>query len=884
MSLLHRFASFFRNRKLDQDLDDELRAHLEMRMEDNQEAGLSAEAARQDAIGRFGNKAVLKENTRMEDTLAWLESVLQDARYGLRTLRRSPVFTVVAILAIALSIGAATSVFTVVNAILLPPLPYQQPRQLVSIGTFDPRINSVITPGSDFGGWRDQNKTLAHIAAFTEAAFNFSGIGEPDRIPGAQVTADFFPMLGVQPQMGRTFSTGECQPGGENVALLTHQFWQTRFGGADDVIGKKFSLDNRLYQVIGVLPPGFQYPSHRAKPDILLPLQLPTYTQEALASSIVIVNVIGRLKPDVPTQQVQADLDRITQALVSQYPEEFRAFFSGRKVRVESLQKHLIGDVQRPLLTMLAAVGFVLLIGCLNIASLQLARAVERGGEVGVRAALGAKRSRLFRQFMTENILLSALGAVMGLALAFWLVSLMRGAGVKSVPQYATLHVDGWVLAFTLFVTLGSGLFFGLVPALWIRGKQPLASVGKDMQLGTGRTHHRLRNALVVIELSLVVVLLTGAGLMVHSFSRLMRVDEGMNIDNVLTARIALTPSSYPDVPQQTAFFDQLMRRMQAAPGVRSVALANSLPLTPPRWHGGIRLEGKPDGPPGLGPMADCMTVSSTYFQTLQIPIAAGRPFEEHDTETGSPVAIVNQVFAAQYFPGEQAVGKRIATRFPNAPWITVVGVAANVHHFGLERAVQAEVFFPYRQLPKMMSIANMEIAVRYQGDLSALTAALRHEVKALDASQPISEIATMEQLLSESVAARRLNTILLASFAMLALALATVGIYGVMSYSVAQRSHEIGIRMALGSNQGRVLKLVLGEAIILTLCGVGLGITGALLLTRYMASLLFAVKASDPLTMVSVSLLLIAVGTLAGYVPAYRASRVDPMVVLRHE
>jgi predicted permease len=786
-----------------------------------------------------------------------------------------------------LSIGATTAIFTLVESILLRPLPYTQADQLITIATFMPFENSEVTATPQYMAWRDGNSTLEGAAAYDVENVNFSGAGEPDRLVGAYTTASFFSVLGVAPHIGRTFSVDEDKPGTGHAVVLSHRMWQDRFGKAADALGKKIMLEGESYMIIGVMPENFRFPDAALQPDVLVPLGLPA-VMPGQSDSVAIVNVIGRLKPGIPIEKAGADLSSVWQQLLSSYTSGSRTFFYGSSGQVRGLQTQLVGDVQRGLLVVLAAVGFVLLIGCLNVASLQLARAVQRGPEVGVRSALGAGKARLVRQLLTENLVLSFAGGCGGLALAFLAVRLVRAAKFSVLPSMSDIHVDARVLIVKLLISLVSGLFFGLAPALWAMRSAPADALASGSRTVAETRHRRLRNIMVVLELSVALVLLAGAGLLVHSFVRLMLVDPGFNLREVLTARINLLQTSYPKPEQQFAFIDQLTERLRALPGVESVTAGSCLPLVADTMMMSVNFEGRPAPPIGMSPMNSLIAAAPGYFHTLQIPLLAGRDFTDADGESAPRVAIVNQAFAQKYFPGESPLGKRFHTPVPpgfkpkvDPPWIAIVGLSGDVRHLGLEKAPEPDIYFPMRQT--RIFEGGLYFAIRTR-DLPATSAVLRNTVKELDSNQPVFDIVSMKEQLSESLAARQLNMVLVGAFSLLALTLAAVGTFGVLSYSVAQRSHEIGVRMALGSDRLRVMKLVMREAILLSLAGAVFGLVVALGLTRFMSSLLYSTRAADPLTLVLVSALLILVGALAGYVPARRASKVDPMIALRAE
>lgn len=878
MSIFNRFANLFRSSKLDNELEEEMRSHMEMRAADNMSAGMNQGEAELEARRRFGNSLLIHERTRGEDIMLWLETFLQDTRYGLRTLRRSPGFTFAAVVTMALCIGAVTSVFTLVESILLRPLPYHDPAHLITVSTFIPRANSEITTSADYFAWRDQSHTLGGVAGYSVDDFNFSGAGDPDRLQGVFTTANFLSVLGVQPQIGRIYSAEEDKPESGNAIVLSYGLWQDRFHGASDVLGRRVLIDGEPSVVIGVLPREFRFPSAVAQPEFLAPMRLHEFKADP-KQPMRIMQVVARTKPKASYASAQADVQTISDQLMAQYPAGYQRFFAGRTVNVRGLQSELVGGVQRALLVALAAVAFVLLTGCLNITSLQLARAVQRGPEVGIRSALGAARGRLLRQFFTESLVLSCCGAAAGIMLAFTAIKIARTAKLNAVPAFSDLHVDLWVLLFAAAITIGSGIFFGLAPALWATRFDPANAITRSARTTYGGVHRRMRNGLVVTELAMALVLLAGAGLMVHSFVRLMMVDAGFNPHGLLTARINLLETNYPTAERKVAFARQLAEKLRSLGNVESVAIGTGLPLMAYNGGMGLFVEGKPEPPAGMAPIISTIDVQPGYFHALQTSILAGRDFTPADSAAVPPVAIVNRAFVRQFFPEGQALGKRFRGSRAGSPWVSIVGIADDVRRLGLDQNVSSEVYFPL----SLVNTGNLAVALRTH-DPAGAAAAIRNQAKTLDPNQPVFNIVTMDELLAESLATRSLSLALLGGFALLALALAALGIYGVLSYSVAQRRHEIGIRMALGSDRGRVTRLVLREAIFLTLLGVGVGVGGALALTRFMSSLLYNTRAYDPLTMACVSGLLITVGILAGFLPARRASKVDPMIALRAE
>jgi predicted permease len=881
MSLVSRIASVFRTRKLDEELDEELFSHMEMRVQDNMAAGMSAEEAQLDARRRFGNPAQIKESTRAQRMAVWLETVLQDARFGFRMLRRTPGFTLVAVLTVALTIGAATAVFTIVNSVLLRPLPYENSDRLIVIATFMPRSNEEITASAQYTAFKNNSRMLEDAGAYSWEDYNASGAGEAERLHGALTSASFFTTLGVRPTIGRAFTAEEDKPGAQKVAVISQSLWQRYFNADNGVVGKTIFLDSVAHVIVGVLPPSFRFPDPDLQPDVIIPAAIPSFSDAN--QPMLIVKVIGRTRSGVSMEQAHADLETVYQQYLASMHSKFGNFFEGSSLHTRLLKTELVGPVRRPLWIIMTAVGCVLLIGCLNIASLQLARAVQRSQEVGMRTALGAGKLRLVRQLITENLVLSCCGAVGGVFIAVLTAALVRAANLSALPHVADIRVDLWVLAFMVVITLGAGLFFGLAPALWTNRTDPSEAIGKGNRATASSGHRRLRNLLVIAELTVAVVLLAGAGLLVHSFSRLLAVDPGFDFHNVLTARVSFPLTTLRQQEPRFTFVDSVIRQLRRLPSVESVATTTALPLQPYDSSLSVIIEGRSAPPMGMSPFVPVTSVSPDYFHAMKIAFIGGRSFNGSDMRTSTPVAIVNEAFARSYFPGENALGKRFrvpSPAGPTPPWTTIVGIVRDIRHLGLAQNVSAEVYCP---LAQGRIFDGVTFVVRTP-ELESTAAALRRIVAKVNPSQPVSNVLSMEQHLSGSLAARRFNMMALGAFALLALVLAGIGIFGVLSYSVAQRSHEIGVRMALGSDRARVIQLILREAAWLSVTGALCGIGGALMLTRYMSSLLYHTSPFDPLTMISVSALLIAVGILAGYVPARRASRLDPMMALRAE
>ena len=881
MSLISRIASVFRPRELDEELDEELLSHIEMRAQDNMGAGMSDEEAQVDARRRFGNPAQIKESTRAQRMAVWLETVLQDVRFGFRMLRRTPSFTLVAVLTVALSIGAAAAVFTIVNSVLLHSLPYDNPNRLIVITTFMPRSNQEITASAQYIAFKNNSRVLEDAGAYSWQNYNASGARKAERLHGALTSASFFTTLGIHPAIGRAFTAEEDKPGAQQVAVISYSLWQRYFNSDKGIVGKTIFLDRVDHVIVGVLPQSFRFPDPNLQPDVIIPAAIPSSSDAN--QPMLIVKVIGRTKPGISLEQAQADLETAYQQYLASMHSKFGNFFEGSSVHTRFLKTELVGPVRRPLWIIMTAVGCVLLIGCLNIASLQLARAVQRTQEVGMRTALGAGKLRLVRQLITENVVLSCCGAAGGLLIAVLTAALVRAANLSALPHVAEIRVDLPVLAFTVLITLAAGLFFGLAPALWVNRTDPAEAMGKGNRATAGPGHRRLRNLLVLAELAVAVVLLAAAGLLVHSFSRLLAVDPGFDFHNVLTARVSFPLTTLRQQEPRFTFVDSVVRQLRRLPSVESVGTTTTLPLQPYDSSLAVIIEGRPVPPMGMSPFVPVTSVSPDYFHVLKIAFVGGRSFNQSDNRTSTPVAIVNEAFARSYFPGEDALGKHFripSPAGPTAPWTTIVGIVSDIHHLGLAQKVSPEVYYP---LAQGRIFDGITFVVRTP-ELESTAAALRRIVPKVDPSQPVSNVLSMEQHLSASLAARRFNMLALGAFALLALALAATGIFGVLSYSVAQRSHEIGVRMALGSDRARVMQLILREAAWLSVTGTLCGIGAALMLTRYMSSLLYHTSPFDPLTMISVVALLITVGILAGYVPARRASRLDPMVALRAE
>ena len=793
----------------------------------------------------------------------------QDLRYGARVLAKRPGFTAVAVLTLALGIGANSAIFSVVNAVLLRPLPFNEPERLIRLWeTFYPSgWGSVSVP--NLKDWREQNDVFSGLVAFQTSSFVLQSAVYPERVSAANVSADFFEVLGVPTQSGRGFFEGEDQPGRQHIVVLSDQLWKRNFGAAPGIIGQSLSLSGEKYTVVGVIPPGFRYPSRLT--ELWVPL-VPQANQTNRGTHWL--QVLGRLKPGVTIDQAREQMITIAARLEQQYPDEQ----ARRSVRLLPLQEETVRNVRPALLLMLGAVAFVLLIACTNVANLLLARTSGRGREIAIRSALGAGRGTLIRQFLTESVLLSALGGALGLVLAKWGLDILVALAASSLPRAHEVGLDGKVLGFTLLLSMVTGVVFGLAPAIQASKTDVQQALKEGGSAGGGYGRNWLRSLLVVTEITAALVLLVGAGLLIRSFARLQDTDAGLRPENVLTLSLALPPAKY-DTPQKVStFYQQLLARVSELPGVQACGAINMLPLQQWGTNGPIEIEGEGPHPAGQAPLAEYRAASPDYFRVLGIRLIAGRFFNEQDRESAAIAIIINQTLADRHFPNQDPIGKRLKAGSPD--WVTIVGIVGDVKQSGLTQPARAELFWCSMQAP----ITGMSLVVRAASEPTALTSAVRGEVQALDRDLPIHNVKTMGTVIAESVADQRLNMLLLGIFAGVALILSVIGIYSVMSYTTTQSTREIGIRMALGAQPMDVLKLIIGHGAMLSLIGVALGLTVAFGLTRLMVSLLYGVTATDPLTFASVPVVLIAVSLVACYLPARRAIKIDPMVALRYE
>jgi predicted permease len=818
---------------------------------------------------------------------------MNDLRFAIRQLFKNPAFTLIAVCTLALGIGANTAIFSVVNALLLKPLPFPNPQQLVAFGMTNTRQKDQENLGSlsypDFFDFRAHNRTLSSMAVFRTRPSALTGNEGATSLLGVKASAEFFDVLGVKPMMGRTFAQADEKagggPGGFKI-IISNDFWKKQFGGEANVLGRTIELDRRQFTVIGVMPAGFQYPiqadpiefyvtiaEDAANPDGNKPM-----TEERGSHSL---ETIARLKPGVTIEQAQADLGTIAANLEKQYPDT-NSYFG---VAFRPLREELIGDVRTGLYVLFGAVLCVLLIANANVANLLLARASVRGKEMALRAAVGASRARIIRQLLTESLLLAGLGGLFGLLIAQWGTEALIRTVPQNIPRISSIQIDVVVLVFTLVVSLATGIIFGLVPA-WQASHVDLNTALKTgTRTGTSGEHkHHLRNALVMSEVALALILLVCAGLLIQSFARLGRVSPGLQTERLLTARIQLPSVGYPKNENIIAFFDEFLPRIRALPGVESASTIVPLPLTGSNMVTDFDIEEHPL-PEGQRAGAPVRLIATDYFTTMGIPLRKGRVFDENDRLDSAPVVIVNERFANKFFPGQNALGKRIKPGFAaddtGEKMREIVGVVGNVKHSSLKKDDSPEMYLPRTQIP--FDIVSLVVRSRVS-DPAALTSALRTELARVDAGIPLTSVRIFDEYISRSLARPRFNALLLSIFAGTALVLTAIGIYGVMAYSVAQRTNEIGIRMALGAAQSNIFRLVVGQAMTLVAISLGLGLVGAFAATRLLSSMLFGVGAWDPPTFVSIVLLIAAVAFLAAWLPARRASRVDPVVALRSE
>ena len=868
-------------RRSDERLREELDQHVALQTEENVRCGIPPQEARRLALLKLGAIEAIRERYSEEKSLPRLECLQQDIRFALRILRKSPGFTAIAVLTLALGIGANTAVFSIVYSTLLQPLPYRDASRLMVLNETTPNVGVVSVSYPNFVDWRAQSHTFSEMAALDTVSFNLSGVTEPESLRGLAVSPNFLAMMGVHPLIGRDFAAAEENQGIAPVAILSDALWQRRFGGDAGVLGRAIVLDGREFTIVGVLPSNFVAPS---KTDVLIPIGvwITNNPEEAHdRGDRGDMPVIGRLAPGITRKQAIAEMEGIEARLAKEYPGADEDY----GVAMQPIRDALVGQTRPALLVLFGAVIFALLIACANVANLFLVRITGRTKEMALRMALGASSSRIFAQMLTESLVLSLLGGLFGLAVAF---AGVRGIGLlipAGLLPGGAVALNVPVLVFTGAIVLLAAFAFGITPALhWNRTdvQSELKEASRTSSAGT--THNRVRGALAIVEAALALVLLVGAGLMMKSLYRLLQVDPGFRTNQVLTMTMSLRPDQYSKDVAVRSFWQQVLQRVGELPGIESASVATNTPMTDNHGRSDITIEGMAQLRPGNYPHPDVHVVSSSYVHTLGISLLRGRSFTESDREDAPLAAMINQRLANQFFPNEDPIGKRFIFGHPSAKqqpkWLTIVGVVGDTKLYGLQNLSRLEVYLPFRQFPP----GQMDLLVKSRVDPAALTSALRSAVYSVDKDQSIASVATMKQLVDNSLATRRMTLVLLGLFSALALMLGAIGIYGVISYSVAQRTREIGLRMALGAPRGEVFRMVIGQGVKLAGTGIAIGILAALGLARLMSSLLYQVSTADFETFTCVAVLLLLVALAASCVPARRAISVEPIVALRYE
>ena len=890
-ALLSRIASLFRRKRLDADLDEELHSHIELATEENLKRGMSQQHAHRAALRSFGSVAQTAEAYRVQRGMPFFEVLLQDVRYGLRVLLKSPGFSCIAVLTLALGIGASTAVFSLVDTILLKPLPYPNAKQTMvvwhtgAIGSFY---------GNDRFPWNlDQYRLMKssvssfrHMAAFRADSFNLTGSGNPEMFDGVRASADFFSVFGLPPALGRTFSAWDDQPGHEDVVVLSHRLWSTRFGASTSIVGRTIDLNGHPYTVIGVMPSSFTFPSAQAMPDTLtVPQETSLWVPLAAAVSPAGSDdsgAVAEMKPGVGDARMRQDFNAFEMGFAKQFPRARNFHLVAVPLTQQSVE-----NAKRPLLLLLASVMVVLLIASSNVAGLTLNRSLSRRKELTLRAALGAGSLRLIRQLMTESLLLALAGGILGIAFGEAALSLVKRYGPSTIPHLSEAGLDPAVLSFALAITLVSGLLFGLGPALGSRRVNMIEALKERGQRSIGgASAPRMRNALLLGQIAMALVLVITAGLLVRTFYQMLRADAGFAADKVMAFTLPLSPFKYSDPDDMAQLYGRVLLELGALPAVQSAGFASVAPM-----HGDpdatvIRLPEHPTPPDGVRPFAFYSFVAPGYFRSIGATIREGREMADTDTASSVPVAIINATMAKKYFPGEDPIGRQVGVGNPHMALRTVVGVVADIKHSSLREPASAEMFVPYTQndLRVWPSMQSMQFVLRTKAEPASLSRQIQGTVHAIDPEIPIAEMATLTEIVDSSVTADRFSMLLLSAFGLLALLLASIGMYGVISWSVLQQTSEIGIRIALGAQRRQILLMVLGQGARLAFAGIGIGLAAALAATRLIARFLYGVQATDPATFAAVSLLLVAVALLASYLPARRAMRIDPMKAIRLE
>ncbi|HEX6729037.1 MAG TPA: ABC transporter permease [Pyrinomonadaceae bacterium] len=873
-NLLRRWRALIHKKELEIELDEEVQYHLERDIEQNIRNGMTREAARYAALRSFGGVDQSKEMCRDARGVTMIDNLWRDLKYSVRVLLKSYAFTIVVVLTLALGICANTAIFSFANGILLRPLPYPQSDRLAVINETALRrgIDSMSVSFPNVLDWREQNRVFHGIGVYWGTnRFALSGAGEPIEIRGSRISHGLFEVLRVSPQLGRTFTEDEDRPEDDGVVILGHNVWQKNFAGDPNIVGQKIIISNRPRTVVGVMPPGFRFPEIS---ELWVPLALTTqnFTRNDHALS-----AIARLKDGVTISEAEAEMNTIAARIEQEHP----VTNEGLGVRITGLHQSLAADYREGLLILLGVVGFVLLVACVNVANLMLGRATARQKEFALRAALGAGRWKIMRQLFIESLLLAIIGGALGFAFSVWALRLLLKSIPFPLPFWMDFGLDLRVLGFTIAITLLTGLTFGAIPALHT-SRVDLNDTLKEGGRGTIGAQGYSRSLLVVTEIALSLVLLVGAGLMIQSFLRLQRVNIGLDAKNILTATLILPQAKYREDDQRATFFKKLQERVESLPGVQAASATATLPLTGGNWGRNITVEGFPVLPVGQAPMVQHTVVRPGYFRTMGIRMISGRDFTDTDMKGAPQVTIVDERLALEYWPNENPVGKRIRFGPPedNEPWHTIIGVVGAVRHQRMQEDTRKSVYLPHQQIP----VNGMSLVTRTSSNPKELVSAIRREVAQLDSDLPVSRIFTMEEVVADSIWQPRLYARLFGVFAGGALILALIGIYGVMAFLVQTRTHEIGVRMALGATARDVFTLIVGRGMKLTAIGVLLGIGGAVGLTRLMSSLLFNTSATDPITFILLSLVLALTAFFACYIPARRASKVDPLIALRYE
>ena len=873
-NLLRRWRALIHKDEMEHELDEEMQFHLERDIEQKVRSGMTPEDARYAALKSFNRFDQSKEECRSARGVGLIENILRDISYSVRVLLKNHAFTIVVILTLALGIGANTAIFSFANGILLRPLPYPQSDRLAVLDetALKRGVDSMSVSFPNFLDWREQNKVFEDIAIYSGTnRFSLTGAGEPVELRGSYISQGLFEVLRVSPILGRTFTTNEDRPDEDAVVILGYDLWQRNFGGDPQIVGRKIMISNRPRTIVGVMPRGFKFPEVS---ELWAPLALTTKTFTRTDHGL---NAIARLKDGVSFTEAQTEMNTIATRIEQQNP----VTNEGLGVKVTSLHQNLTGDYRQALLILLGVVGCVLLVACVNVANLQLARATARQKEFALRAALGAGRWRIMRQLLIESLLLATVGGALGFALSLWALNLLLHAIPIKLPFWMNFGIDLRVLGFTAAITLLTGFIFGAIPALQT-SRVDLNDTLKEGGRGSAGVRAGARSLLVVTEIALSLILLVGAGLMIQSLLRLRRVNIGLDAKNVLTATVIVPRAKYAEGEQRATFFKQLVERVRSLPGVHAASATATLPLSGGNWGRSLTVEGYPVLPVGQAPMIQHTVVTPGYFRTMGIPLLAGRDFTDADTKGTPDVTIVDERLAREYWPNDTPIGKRIRFGPPedNEPWHIVIGVVSAVRHQRMQEETRESVYLPHAKMP----VNGLSLVARTSSDPRDFVAAIRREVAQLDPDLPVSGVATMEEVVAESIWQPRLYATLFSVFASGALILALIGIYGVMAFLVQTRTHEIGIRMALGATARDVFKLVVGRGMKLTAVGVAVGVGGAIALTRLMHSLLFNTSATDPITFILISVLLSLAAFLACYIPARRAAKVDPLVALRYE